>query len=63
MIRLIFPYKLLLTDTQVSRILKAFANSLLADAKFLKTQLSKMVQFQGLIESILVPYSLLFNSE
>ena len=43
--------------------LKLFANSLLADTKFLKTQLSKMVQLQGLIESILVPYSLLFNSE
>ena len=43
--------------------LKLFANSLLADTKFLKTQLSKMVQLQGLIESILVPYSLPFNSK
>ena len=43
-----FPYTLLLTATQVSRICKAFANSLSANIKFSKTQLSKMVQLEGL---------------
>ena len=35
-----FPHKLLLTDTQVSKIPKAFANGLSANIKFSKTQLS-----------------------
>ena len=35
---------LLLTDTQVSRFRKAFANNLLAKIKLCKTQLSKMIQ-------------------
>ena len=38
-----FLYKLLLTNTQVSKIFKAFANGLLANIKFWKTQLSKMM--------------------
>ena len=37
-----FPHKLLLTDTQVSKIRKAFANGSSSNIKFLKTQLSKM---------------------
>ena len=37
-----FPHKLLLTDTQVSKIRKAFANGSLANIKFSKTQLSKI---------------------
>ena len=37
-----FPHKLLLTDTQVSKILKAFANDSSANIKFSKTHLSKM---------------------
>ena len=44
-----FPYKLLLTDTQVSKIRKAFAKSLSADIKFWKTQFSKIIQSAGLI--------------
>ena len=39
-----FPHKLLLNDTQVSRIRKASANVLSANIKFSRTQLSKMVQ-------------------
>ena len=42
-----FPHKLLLTDTQVSRPRKAFANSSPANIKFSKTQLSKMIQLGG----------------
>ena len=37
-----FPYKLLLTDTQVSRTCKAFPKGWLANIKLFKTQLSKM---------------------
>ena len=39
-----FPHKLLLTDTQVSEICKAFTNGSSANIKFSKTQLSKMIQ-------------------
>ena len=38
-----FPHKLLLTNTQVSRIRKAFENGSSANIEFSKTQLSKMV--------------------
>ena len=38
-----FPDKLL-TDTQVLKICKTFANSLSANIRFSKTQLSKMIQ-------------------
>ena len=38
-----FPHKLL-TDTQVLKICKTFANSLSANIKFSKTQLFKMIQ-------------------
>ena len=38
-----FPHRLLLNDTQVSRLRKAFANGSSTNIKFLKTQLSKMV--------------------
>ena len=37
-----FPYKLTLTETQVSKIRKTFANSSSANIKFSKTQLFKM---------------------
>ena len=37
-----FPYKLLLSNTQVSKIRKAFANSPSASVKFLKTQLTQI---------------------
>ena len=39
-----FPHKLLSTNTQVSKICKAFANGLSANKKILQTELSKMVQ-------------------
>ena len=34
MMKIIFPHKLLLTDTQVSKIRKAFANGPSANIKF-----------------------------
>ena len=43
-----FPYKLLLTDTQVSKIRKAFANGSSANVKFSKIQLSK-IQSRGIL--------------
>ena len=42
-----FPHKLLLADTQASRHRKVFANGSLANIKFLKSQLYKMVQLGG----------------
>ena len=42
-----FPHELLLTDTEVSKIRKAFANDSLANIKFSKTHLSKMIQSGG----------------
>ena len=38
-----FPYKLLVTNRQVSNLRKAFSNYLSADIKLSKTQLSKMI--------------------
>ena len=37
-------HKLLLTDRQVSKLRKAFANNLSANTKLSKTQLSKILQ-------------------
>ena len=45
-----FPHKILLTDTQVSKIRKAFGNGLSANIKFSKTQLSKILQLVQLIQ-------------
>ena len=39
-----FPHELLLTNTQVSNLRKAFTNDSLEDIKLSKTQLSKMIQ-------------------
>ena len=39
-----FPHKILLTDTQVSKLCKAFSNGLSANKKFLKIELSNMIQ-------------------
>ena len=44
-----FPYKLLLTNRQVSNLRRAFENYLSADIKLSKTQLSKMIQSGGFI--------------
>ena len=37
-----FPHKLLLTNTQVSKVHKAFANAITANLKSSKTQLHKI---------------------
>ena len=50
-----FPHKLLLTNRQVLNIRKAFANNTLADIKFSKTHLSKMVQLRGFLGTLLGP--------
>ena len=42
-----FPHKFLLTDAQVLKVCKAFADSLPANIKLSKTQLSKMTQLRG----------------
>ena len=49
-----FPYKLLLTNTQVSKICKASANGLSANVKFSKTQLSKIIQLGGFLGRLFV---------
>ena len=50
-----FTHKLLLTNTQVSKICKAFANGSSANIKFKKTQLHKIVQSGGFLGIILGP--------
>ena len=42
------PYKLLLTNTKVSKLRKPFANAWLTNTKLSKTQLSKMIQSGGI---------------
>ena len=49
-----FPHKLLLTDTQVSKICKAFATGSSANIKFSKTELSKMMQSGGILGDLIV---------
>ena len=44
-----FPHRILLTDIQVSKICKAFANGSSAIIKFSKTQLSKIIQSGGFL--------------
>ena len=48
-----FPHKLLLTNRQVENLRKAFANKSSTDIKLSKTQLSKMVQSEGFLGSLL----------
>ena len=48
-----FPDKLLLTDTQVSRIRKTFANSSSANIKLSKTHLSKIMQSGGILGDLI----------
>ena len=50
-----FPHKLLLTNIQVSKLHKAFANYFSADIKLSKTQLSKMIQSGGFVGRLLGP--------
>ena len=47
-----FPHKLLLTDTQVSKIRTVFANGSSVNIKLSKTQLSKIVQLGGVLGDI-----------
>ena len=51
----IFPLRLLLTNTHVFRICKVFANISSTNIKFRKIQLSKMVQLEGFLGSLLGP--------
>ena len=48
-----FWHKLLFTDTQVSKIRKAFANGSSANTKFLKTHLPKMIQSRGILGDLI----------
>ena len=48
-----FCHKLLLTDRQVSSLLKSFASYLSADIKLSKTQLTRMIQSGGFLSRLL----------
>ena len=50
-----FPYKLLLTNTQVSRLRKAFASNILSNIKLSKTQLHNIGQAGGFLGRLLGP--------
>ena len=50
-----FPHELLLSNRQVSNLLKAFANYLSTDIKLSKTQLSKMIQFGEFLGRLIDP--------
>ena len=50
-----FPYELLLTDRQVSRLGKAFANNSSANKKLSKVQLPKIKQLGGFLVRLLGP--------
>ena len=50
-----FPHQLLLTNTQVSNLGKAFANNSSANIKLSKTQLSKMIQSGGFLGRLFGP--------
>ena len=50
-----FPYKLLLTDRQVLRLCKAFANNSSANVKLSKTQKSKIVKSEEFLGGLLRP--------
>ena len=48
-----FPHKLLLTNTQVLNLRKAFVNNSSTDIKLSKTQLSKTIQSGGFLGRLL----------
>ena len=50
-----FLYKLLITNTQVSMLRKAFSNGSSANIKLSKTQLHKTGQSGGFLDSLLGP--------
>ena len=56
-----FPHKLLLNDTQVSRICKALANGSSGNITFSKTQVSKIMQSRRFIYDIHIFASILLN--
>ena len=49
------PHKLLLTNTQVANLRKAFVNKPSTDIKLSKTQLFKMIQSGGFLGRLLGP--------
>ena len=50
-----FPYKLLLTNAQVSRLRKSFANNSSVNTKLSKIQLHKIRQSVGFLDRLLEP--------
>ena len=50
-----FPRKLLLTNRQVSNLLKTFANNLSTAIKLSATQLSEMIQSGGFLCRVIGP--------
>ena len=50
-----FPHRLLLTNTQVSRLCKTFANNASANIKLSRTQLYKIEQSGGFLGRLLGP--------
>ena len=50
-----FPHKSLLTNRQVAKLRKTFANYLSTEIKLSKTQLSKMIKSGGFLGRILGP--------
>ena len=50
-----FHYKLLLTNRQVENLHKAFANYLSTDIELSKTQISKMMQWDGFLSRLIGP--------
>ena len=50
------PHKLLLTDRQVAKLRKTFANNASTNIKLSKTQLSKIVELGGFLGRILYHY-------
>ena len=48
-----FPHKLLFTKTQVSKTCKVFVSGLLANRKFSRTQLSKMIHSGGILPELI----------
>ena len=51
-----FPHKLLLTNTQVSRLCKAFANGSSANTKLSKAQLHRIGQSGDFLDRLLGPF-------
>ena len=50
-----FPHELLLTNRQVTNARQAFAKNTSTDIKLSKTQLSKIIQSEGLLGRLLGP--------